>query len=313
MLQIDFSKWASTIPINVRKRFVKDNNLPIPVLDDPYFEYFINLYQKDFNTVNLILNLNDCAANTNSWENFFQESKTIMDSVIDAVSSTEAYGEFLSMDMDAYKPIQQINHSKLYKQTNANKQFVSIDLKKANFQALKYYDSELVFNCDFYEELLEIVSDDVHDYYMKSKQIRQVIFGNLNPKRQQTIQKYMISLILNVLYENGFSEEQIFSSSPDEIIVESNDVDGISNIIEQSNDCNNMHLHIDSFVLKQIHENYSYFVKEYENGSVEFKGVPQNNMAEFYKYYYGMDINNYYDLVFVLDGRIAHFDKPLIT
>lgn len=33
---------------NLRKRFVKDFSLPINIFSDPYFEYFLDLYQDAF-------------------------------------------------------------------------------------------------------------------------------------------------------------------------------------------------------------------------------------------------------------------------
>ena len=38
----------SKIDLDLRDRFVKDYNLPIQVLVSPYFEYFVELYEEDY-------------------------------------------------------------------------------------------------------------------------------------------------------------------------------------------------------------------------------------------------------------------------
>ena len=35
----------------LRKRFIKDYNLPIQLVQNPYFSYYINLIDKDYNTI----------------------------------------------------------------------------------------------------------------------------------------------------------------------------------------------------------------------------------------------------------------------
>jgi len=42
----------------LRKRFIKDYNLPIQVVQNPYFSYYINLINQDCNTVEKYKNFN---------------------------------------------------------------------------------------------------------------------------------------------------------------------------------------------------------------------------------------------------------------
>lgn len=59
--------------------------------------------------------------------------------------------------------------------------FFSLDLKKVNYHVLKFYYPNLVLNTHTYEDFIGQFTE--FDYIRKSKYIRQVIFGNLNPKK----------------------------------------------------------------------------------------------------------------------------------
>ena len=71
--------------------------------------------------------------------------------------------------------------------------------------------------CENYKELVSKFTEIKP--FIESKQIRQVIFGHLNPKRQQTIQKYMMNLVVEILDKNGFDKCRFLSASSDEVIL----------------------------------------------------------------------------------------------
>jgi hypothetical protein len=56
------SQILAKINISVKKRFVRDCSLPIPVLQDPYFEYFLELYDNVFETKKKFLLLKESIA-----------------------------------------------------------------------------------------------------------------------------------------------------------------------------------------------------------------------------------------------------------
>ena len=84
-------------------------------------------------------------------------------------------------------PVFSVGDLNIYNNSNTGKKFISIDLKKANFQALRKFNPEIVMNCGHTTILLNISM--VTNISKKSKYTRQVIFGKLNPRRTITFEK----------------------------------------------------------------------------------------------------------------------------
>jgi hypothetical protein len=312
----------TTITNNLKRRFVKDYKLPIQLVQEPYFSYFLDLYEPLLGTQTAYNLFVETLEQFNTPEEFFQHASFFSDTIIQRIQSKEEYKHFSNCDMNGFKPLHQIGQQKLYQQDNAEKDFVAIDLKKANFQAFKFFDRDIIDQCLTYEEFVKKTVPDSFEYFYKSKQIRQVIFGNLNPKRQQKVQKYLMSVIMDVLMKAGLDEDAVFSSSADELVVSDNqesivlgkgvNTDEVLAILKSDEITSFLDLHIESFKLEQVHPDFSFFVKSHENGKKEFKNVPAFNMAEVYKFYNNMDINNY-DLAFFHEGRIANFQESIFS
>jgi hypothetical protein len=96
-----------------------------------------------------------------------------------------------------------------------DKLYVSIDLKAANWQAFQYY-----FNLNLSDWEVWLIDSGLrpHSFYAESKSIRQLIFGNTNPKRLQTIQRGMMQTLIDNL--STFYKNKIVSRTSDEIIIE---------------------------------------------------------------------------------------------
>lgn len=69
----------------------------------------------------------------------------------------------------------------------------------------------IVLGCETYQELLSKFTQN--PYIFESKHIRQVIFGHLNPKRQQTIQKFLMQKVVTALVDSGFDFNSFVSAS----------------------------------------------------------------------------------------------------
>jgi hypothetical protein len=92
--------------------------------------------------------------------------------------------------------------------------YLSIDIKMANWESLKKYDPSFVNELgDTYSDLLN--KFDVPEVFHRSKQLRQYIFGNLNPKRQIKAQRVMIEDLMNGLSRYNLKVECI---KTDEVI-----------------------------------------------------------------------------------------------
>lgn len=197
-----------------RQRFVKDYNLPINIFDDNLFEYYIQLY--DFfpyprykETIEKIENEYDGCV-----EKWLEYCASVRDNAINGVMETDEYKKFNSMDLSQYNFTPICGERSCYTEETNGKRFLSIDLRKANFQALKYVG---VISDVTYEQFANRFGGD--DYIANSKYLRQVIFGKMNPSRQIKIEKYLMSKVYEVIKD--VTEKYsftIFSMNSDELI-----------------------------------------------------------------------------------------------
>ena len=298
------------------KRFVKDYSLPIQLFREPYFDYFLKLYNKQFSTQEKFDLLSRTIESLDGESNFMEQYHKIKEDILNTMKENKKYIEFNSISLEEFDiPSHNFSKNNVFNCKNVGKIFISIDLKKANFQAMKYYSSDLVLNHSSYESFMDNFTD--LEYMKQSKYIRQVIFGNLNPKRQIKIQQYLTYNLLKCLIEGDFiKKEDVKMLSPDEIVCEFNIEDyllynnydiHLQNIIK-----NEMRLDVDVEIynLKQI-GTFDYYVKEFINKTgYEIMCVPVIYFAQIYKLYNNIDLNDY-DLTFFYENQVAMFLKPL--
>lgn len=313
----------------LRKRFVKDYNLPINIVDNPFFDYYKERY--DFfpkeewddciNTVN-----NKFNGNINSWlENYSQ----IRDKIITTIENSEAFKSFNTCDFKQITtPIFTVGDFNIYNASNTGKVFISIDLKKANFQALHNFNDDIVLNCESYDELIELFGGD--DYLKKSKYTRQVIFGKLNPKRTIQYEKYLINSIFseenNHLFKYLHENSKLITIKSDEIIFDITNglVDKIGrDFLEMLKDeiktNNNLDVSVKAFALyRLVFNNYNgdtvdgyvrYFYLE-DGYVTDLKQVSSIFFPQIYTHFKGLEPNDY-DLYFKAENQIAKFVHPL--
>ena len=197
-----------------RQRFVKDYNLPINIFDDNLFEYYIQLY--DFfpylrykETIEKIEGEYDGCV-----EKWLEYCASVRDNAINGVMEAEEYKKFNSIDLSQYNFTPICGERSCYTEETNGKRFLSIDLRKANFQALKYVG---VVSDATYEQFIPRFGGD--DYIANSKYLRQVIFGKMNPSRQIKIEKYLMFKVYEAI--KGITEDYgltIFSMNSDELV-----------------------------------------------------------------------------------------------
>ena len=191
--------------IDLRKRFVSDLNLPIQVLQSPYFEDRIAQLEDMFQAktkYNNLLGVIKERFNDNP-DLFLKEYYNVRENIIQTLLKNEAYIEFNQSNELLSKfaiKNRQFPKKNPYTEDMVGKIMLSIDLSKANFQALNYVNREILLNSDTYADFIHKFTD--LDYIVESKYTRQVVFGKLNPSRQITVEKYIMSLIYDKLSED---------------------------------------------------------------------------------------------------------------
>lgn len=102
-------------------------------------------------------------------------------------------------------------HKNVYNNENAGKWFISIDIKEANFNALRFINPAIFDNAPEYSVwVYNILKDDPRftnsffwiNYFFESKYSRQVIFGQCNPKFHINVEQRMMNMIGNEFFNS---------------------------------------------------------------------------------------------------------------
>lgn len=288
----------------LKQRFVKDYSLPIGIFTEPYFSYLLELYEPLLQTKTKWKLYAFEVGCFDSEQVYFELYNSIKDQAINYIKMKPEFQAFNTMDMNNFKvDTKNINTKGVFKDCNKNKTLLSIDLKKGNFNALKFLDKKLVGNCTNYEDFISKFTSKQH--IIESKYIRQVILGACNPSRQIAVEKYMMSFFLNSLCE-VISKENIIAYMNDEIVIdlEGLDEEQIRNIINLVSNQHKIEVKVEKYLLKKF-ENTDYFVKIFDN-SFEFKGVPALFYNFVYKSYKNIPIEDN-DLYFYHEGHLSKF------
>lgn len=317
-------------------RFVSDYKYPFPItFDKKLFKYYLNIFslmgsdcREKWEELNHIIKQEYSGDSNNFLVNYY----LVRENIIQTISKSSHYQLFNKMKMDKFQVTQRpdIPSKGIYNNDNVGKMFLSIDVKKANFQALKYVNRDIVRNCDTYEEFIMSFCNEyplMGKYISESKYTRQVIFGTMNPKRHITIEKYMINEIrkeFDSWLETYKVDKQfkLISMGVDELVYEVDPSDVSEDILR---------LFVNVFSLASIDVNVEYFELEGYNlcykksGSVaktfynkksrfhnplkpNLKCVPLPFAPIIYKMFYGFNLNKK-DKYFNYEGMITEIKE----
>ena len=228
-------------------------------------------------------------------EDMFEYRMRKIDEIIDYIKGTRAYNDMVD---DNLIPDYPTNKNYEYSE---GVNYLSIDLKMANWQAMKKYDPSFV------NELGEEYSDllnkfDVPEVFHRSKHFRQYIFGNLNPKRQIKMQRVLVQDIYNALSKYNLKVEFIKN---DEIIYSFEKIEDVREIIEG---LDGEDFTVTPFTIKKV-ENFrinQYLCKD--SGEILHSEPVGCNGHKFFMYLKKYIFNEPYDirdLYFRMDGELA--------
>lgn len=141
--------------------------------------------------------------------------------------------------------------------------------------------------------------------------MRQVIFGNLNPKRQQTVQKYIMSLLTNKFIELGLNKDDILNCTSDELIFEFKpQYQDVVKLLNNKELFPEIDFHVEQFVLHKLTEDKPFYYKKDINNKVTLKGIPAHSVLESIKFIEDKKIEPV-DLQFVFEGRLCQFTNSV--
>jgi hypothetical protein len=285
-------------------------NINIPVHSE--FEYYKNLLlkSKEYDY------LPEAIARMEKYEKFIvgdvKDFKIkAMNQLIDYISKTEAYKSFQEYDLQSLPKFESKDKRSFhFTNNNTTNYFLSIDLVSANYSILQYFfdrKNELAYD---WRELCAV--QEIPLVFSHSKSFRQYVFGNLNPKRSQTIQQSVITGFVHKLGEIIDDDVQIIYVSHDEIMLSCSNSNSkhlaaqvIGNVLKSK-----LPIKYTFFTVDHVKNKSKIIVKNIldENDNLKYSSVfnvPGNEFFWYYKKYILKEPIEIRDLYFQVNNRLA--------
>lgn len=297
---------------HLKKRFCKDNNLPIKIYDNPYFEQRLDILNPLFGAMNKFNDFVWHMRDFNSEQDYFDYYNSVKDKIINDLKENPAFVSFINEDREPWAQqimsvTKNIENRNLYSDDNNGKLFVSIDMKKANFSALKYYSSDIFGGAETWEEFIQKYTP--YKCITESKYIRQVVMGACNPRAQITYEKYLISRLCEHIQKELGNQIKVLCIAADEIILTeiSCGLNAIKEAVSSCSDNLGDLVRIEFFELNKL-GNYGWekIFNTSDEIDFQFKGVDSEIYHQLVKHRLNQPIVED-DLVFVHNGRLAMF------
>lgn len=278
-----------------KKDFIKLFDLNIPHFD--HFDYYIDQLSKTdrFKDIKYYLELFEEA--DSSIDDFYAYKMSKSSDIIEFIKSTNTYTE---MTLDKNLTSFPTNKSLQYEEDRI---YLSVDLRSANWYSLKLYDQQNELGHS-YEEFLE--KFDLPKVFTHSKYLRQFIFGNVNPKKQQIIQRNIMQKDVIRKFDSEFEIEGVKN---DEVVFILNDFKDSDKII---NNIDHERFKIRIFKIERVEDFriFNYYDSEGNFIRKEMIGCSGNQFYMKLKEYITGEKINIKDLYFKSEGKLALWTHP---
>lgn len=178
------------------KGFCKMFDLNIPCHDE--FEYYRKQFSRldRWKDMDMYVSLYEQAEALH--EDLFSYRMSKIEEIVSFIEGTRAYQDLCDENL---LPDYPVSKGFDYKE---GKTYLSIDLKKANWQSVKWHDPAFVDELgDSWESLLDKFG--MPEVFKHSKHFRQYVFGCLNPKKQMKMQRVILQHAIESLSSFGLS------------------------------------------------------------------------------------------------------------
>ena len=300
----------------LKERFCKDYKIPIKLFDEPYFSERLKLCDPYYDSVKHYKDFCSMLRAYKNEEDYNADYNRVKDEAINFIKNTMAYEVFNTMDMNAFAVTHtNLPHKDIFHESNIGRSFISLDMKKANFNSLRQIASSIFDDKETWEDFLRKFTNNEH--IINSKYIREVILGNCNPKRHITYEKYLMDRILTNVLDAGVDIKNIVFFSNDEIIIDITDTTDFDyeNVLQEVINKAPVPLRMEVFRLRGIKQGNSIigYIRDLLDGTLDLKALNHLNIPYVLRTLNNEEITDN-DLIFEHEGMLAKYlEKPVIT
>lgn len=302
--------------IKLRQRFCKDCDIPVNVFDEPYFSDRLKLFDFLYDSVSKWDLFTKEFKKYDSSEDYLNDYSRIKDEAIETVRSAEGFQLFSAYGINDFSIKNKgLPSSRIYKPENNGRIYLSIDMKSANFSALHEYRDDIFGGAHTWEEFISRFTDNKH--IINSKYIRQVIMGNLNPKRQTAYEKVLMDkLLTDILHTGVINKKYVAAFLADEIIFDVTDLENRHEVIADIYKISSQVPYMKTEVFS-LHRIYGHGVDGYiknvfsmsdASRSIKVKCVDRDMMAFVARYLLKESVTDF-DKMFYYNGLLVKFEQ----
>ena len=294
-----------------KKRLIKNFKLPIRIIEEPYFSYYLNLYQKNFKIEEKIEIMKKSIEMAGSETELMNLWYKVKDEATLSISSNPEFKEFQRFESE-YQVKNKIQNKNLYNHQFINNTCVSVDLITANYSVLKKFNPRLVFNTENFKEF--ILRYTKVPLFQESKIFRQLLFETLDHKKNGDHQKNIILQTLDLLNSELTPLYSLVINNDELILVfnKTEDLIAIETVVQSAVDKTpyNQLMKVEAFNLIPVYQEV--FNKITKNSSV-LKNAPVSLYPQLFKKANDLEINPDLDLAFIDSetGILSKYLKPI--
>ena len=181
-----------------------------PQIRIPYLEeaqYYLDVLAHKMDISSILKNMKDCIEEHGEIGSYKMRK---FDEIVAHFKESGMMEQFNNVPLYEHKS----DYPKQFNNWKEDKVYISMDVNEANWSIFKHaIGSDLPKWTEFVKQF------DLHPFIAESKSYRQLVFGNLNPSRQQSFQKKYMSEVVG-MWEKTVWGKNIVMLSPDEILFE---------------------------------------------------------------------------------------------
>lgn len=281
-----------------KKDFIKLFDLNIPHFE--HFDYYLHQLSKTDRFKDIKYHLELFEEADSSIDDFYSYKMSKTNEIIEFIKSTNTYTE---MTLDKNLTSFPTNKSLQYEE---GKIYLSVDLKSANWHSIKLYDQQNELGDSYYDFLKKF---DLPKVFTHSKYLRQFIFGNVNPKKQQIIQRNIMQKDVIRKFDSEFEIEGVKN---DEVVFILNDFKDSEKIIKN---IDHERFKVRIFRIERVEDFriFNYYDSEGNFIRKEMIGCSGNQFYMKLKEYITGEKINIKDLYFKSEGKLALWTHPELT
>lgn len=298
----------------LRHRFCRTEDIPIKLFSQPYFNSRIKLLDKMYGAEQKFKAFMEEIKGFESKQAYLEFYNKVRENAIRRITESKGFKELSECNMAKYAINSKgISDESIYRIENDGGTFISVDLAKANFTALRWFNLNTFGDKQTYEEFIaEFAGGFKH--IIESKYTRQAIFRKCKLSKQAKIQRFIMDHLLNWALLKVFELSQISCFRNDEIVIRvpedytSEQYYQLCSKLDEHCYLLGVKVHYQWFTLHNIPDTAFYYKKyiagEGKEGSIELKCVDDQSLPFILRQLAGESVTEE-DLVFLHEGRLA--------